>query len=94
MENIDYKLLANKLMFDLNEEELKDMDKTFQYFLKQLEVLDEIDTTDVEEMIYPIETSVSYLRNDEDVYTLSKEEVLKNGMNTLDDYFIVPKVVK
>ena len=94
MENIDFKNLANKLMFDLSDDELVKMEETFHFFLKQLEVLDEIDTEGVEEMIYPIETPNTYLRNDEDIHVISKEDVLKNSMNTIDDYFVVPKVVK
>lgn len=88
------KLLANQIMFDLDENQLHQLEEDFQILLKQIETLDRIDTTDVEEMIYPFEEETTYLRDDVINHTLTREEALKNVSATLAGHVHVPKVVK
>ena len=89
-----FKKLANQLMFDLSEEEVKDIMEEFETLTKQMELLDKIDTTGVEEMIYPFEMPTIFLREDEADQVISQDEALSNVTTTRDGHFVVPKVVK
>ena len=64
MEIKEIKELANRIMFDVNEEEAQNIINDFETFEKQLAILNEIDTDGVEEMIYPFDTPTSFLRKD------------------------------
>lgn len=93
--NKDYfKQLANQLMFNLTDEEAEDIVVEFEALTKQLALLEAVDTTGVEEMIYPFEDENSYLREDEVVNVISQEDALANAPRALDGHFEVPKVVK
>lgn len=93
--NKDYfKQLANQLMFNLTDEEAEDIVVEFEALTKQLALLEAVDTTGVEEMIYPFEDATSYLREDEVVNVISQEDALINAPKSLDGHFEVPKVVK
>ncbi|MFI3284393.1 MAG: Asp-tRNA(Asn)/Glu-tRNA(Gln) amidotransferase subunit GatC [Erysipelotrichaceae bacterium] len=95
MYDIDYyNSLAKQLMFELNDEEAEDVKKRFEVFFQQLELLEEIDTTGIEPMVYPFEEGITYLREDDVVYTLTQEEILKNAPKEKQGHFVVPKVVK
>lgn len=89
-----FKKLARQLMFDLSEEEVKDIIEEFETLTKQMELLDRIDTTGVEEMVYPFETPTVFLREDETSHVISQDEALSNVNNARDGHFVVPKVVK
>ena len=88
------KKLANNVMFDLNEEELSELQDDFKDYLKQLDLLNKIDTSGVEEMVYPFETPTHFLRSDEVNYVLSASEALANAPKQSQGYIVVPKVVK
>lgn len=94
MEKIDFKKLANQLMFDLNEEELATISEDFDLLLQQLELLNEIDTDGVEEMVYPFETPTSYLREDVVDHVLTTEAALYNAKEVKDDMIVVARVVR
>ena len=88
------KSLANRLMFDLTDEECVELQDEFETYLKQLDLLNKINTDDVEEMVYPFETPTVYIRDDENTYTISQEDAMKNVPNSSENYVVVPKVVK
>lgn len=89
-----FKKLANQLMFDLNEEEIEKMQGDFSDLLKQLALLDEVDTDGIEPMIFPFEDETFYARTDEITHVISQEEALRNAKKVEKGMVVVPKVVK
>ncbi|MBQ3418919.1 MAG: Asp-tRNA(Asn)/Glu-tRNA(Gln) amidotransferase subunit GatC [Erysipelotrichaceae bacterium] len=94
MKKEDIKVLANNLMFDLNDEEIEDISKEFDKLDKMLAFFDEIDTNNVKEMVYPFEDETSFLREDEVSNVLSQDDALKNAAKVISGHVVVPKVVK
>lgn len=89
-----FKKLANQIMLDLSESEIEELKEDFKKLTKQMELLDKIDTSEIEEMVYPFDDDTFYLREDEITNVISKEEALMNAPKVLNDQIIVPKVVK
>ena len=89
-----FKKLARNLMFDLTEEEAQDIVKEFETLTRQLELLEAIDTTGVEEMIYPFEGETSYLRDDHVNHVISHQEAICNASKVKQGHFVVPKELK
>ncbi|NLC96388.1 MAG: Asp-tRNA(Asn)/Glu-tRNA(Gln) amidotransferase subunit GatC [Erysipelotrichaceae bacterium] len=95
MKDIGYvKMLAHDLMFDLSDDEAQDIVNEFDTLEKQLELLEKIDTTNVEPMVYPFEEETTYLRNDEVSNIISQKDALSNAQNSKEGHFVVLKVVK
>ena len=88
------KQLANQVMFELSDSECEELQEDFETYLSQLDLLNKIDTEGVEEMVYPFETPTVYIRDDENTYTISQEDAMKNVPNSSENYVVVPKVVK
>ncbi len=86
--------LANELQFSLSEHEIANIEKEFDVLMVQLSYMNEIDTSNVEPMVYPFESPIAYLRNDEVNHVLPVEEALKNAFKQQDNFVVVPKVVK
>lgn len=93
-EPMDYKKLANQLMFDLSPEEENDIKQEFQVLMHQLELLEEIDTSGVEPMVYPLHPVTTYLREDEVSDVLSQADALRNATKVKEGHILVPKVVR
>lgn len=91
---MDYKKLANQLMFDLTEEEIAHVEAEFQVLLKQIDLLDHIDTSDVEEMVYPFDEDTAFMREDEVSDVLLQKDVLRNAKKVKEGHVLVPKVVQ
>ena len=89
-----FKKLANQVMFDLTDEECEELENDFDTYLKQIDLLNEIDTEGVEEMVYPFEAATAFIREDKVSHTLSVEDAMKNVPNKSENYVVVPKVVK
>ncbi len=70
------------------EEMVKDMNKMLSF----VEKLNEVDTSDVEPLIY-ISKEVNVLREDDVIQEISQKEALKNAPKKDSDYFKVPKVI-
>lgn len=90
------KKYANKLMFDMNEDEYVVLQEEFETILKQLELMDKISgIKDVNPMTFPFPVE-SFLAEDtvieDDVLTV--DDVLVNSKHTLKDQIKVPKVVE
>lgn len=94
MEIKEVKELANRIMFDVNDEEAMNIIEDFKTFEKQLDILNEIDTEGVEEMIYPFDTPTSFLREDAVTHVIDKEDALRNAAKVKEGHISVPKVVK
>ncbi len=97
MKKVDMNLLkncANNLMFEMKEEEYKTLLGEFDILLKQMDVFKDIEgLNEVTPMTFPFDCHNSYLREDEPSNPLTKEEVLKNAKEVLDDQIVLPKVV-
>lgn len=97
METFDaayFKKLANDIMFDISDQEAEELKEEFKVLLDQINVLQEIDTEGVEEMIYPFETETSFLREDIVDHVITQEEALANVKSAKAGHVHVPKVVK
>lgn len=89
-----FKKLANDIRFDLNEQEISELKEEFKVLMEQIDVLDEIDTEGVEEMIYPFEAETAFLREDTVDHVITQEEALSNVKSAKAGHVHVPKVVK
>lgn len=89
-----FKKLANQIMFDLSDEEVSELQEDFKTLTKQMELLDKINTENVEPMVYPFEEATTYLREDEVTNQITQEEALLNAPKKQDGQIVVPKVVK
>lgn len=88
-----FKRLANQLRFDLTEDEAKDIAHEFEVLTQQMALLDQIDTTDVQPMVYPFEEPTSFMREDVVESVLTQEEALKNAPFAKNGFFVTKKVV-
>lgn len=89
-----FKKLAHDIMFDLNDTEVCELQDEFKELLEQIEVLDKINTDNVEEMIYPFEAETVFLREDKVENVISQEDALSNVKSAKAGHVHVPKVVK
>ena len=85
---------ANKLMFDMNEEEYTTLQEEFDIILKQMDLIGKIpNISDVEPMTFPFPNTDAVLREDEVGDYLTTSEVLENAHHQVNDQVKVPKVV-
>ena len=86
---------ANKLMFDMSDQEYETLLEEFDILTKQFELMNEVPGLDgAEPMVFPFEVTNDYLREDSPTEPLSKEEALKNASDVKDGQIILPKVVR
>lgn len=88
------KKLGLKTMFNISDEEMPELIEEYDIFMNHVAVLEKIDTAGVEPLAYPYEVETTFLREDEPVDLISREEVLKNAKCVEDNQIKVPKVVK
>ena len=81
-------------MFDVSDDEVVELQAEFKELLSQIDVLNEIDTEGVEEMIYPFEAETKFLREDVVANVISQEDALSNAKSVKAGHVHVPKVVK
>lgn len=85
---------ANKLMFDMNDEEYKTLQDEFEIILKQMDLIGQIPDIDkVSPMTFPFPNEDASLREDEVGDYLTVSEVLENAKHQVNDQVKVPKVV-
>ena len=92
---IDNKLITElarlaKLNFD--EKSSQEMQEDLNKIIGFVDKLSEIDTKDVEPLIY-LSDEVNVLRKDDAIENISQEEALKNAPKKDSDYILVPKVI-
>ena len=91
------KLLASKLMFDMNEDEYETLQKEFEIILKNMDKIDKIPgLSEVSPMSFPYVLYEQELRDDEykEDEELATFDVIRNAKYTLNDQVKVPKVVE
>ena len=89
-----FRKLAHQLMFDLSDEEEDGIVKEFGELETQMSLLDQVNTDDTEEMIYPFEQATTFLRDDVVTNVISQADAMKNVKKNLEGHFVLPKVVK
>lgn len=88
-------MLANKLMFTMNDSEYDTLLDEFDTIIKQMDLIGKIDGIEnVEPMTYPIPLDDVVLREDEVVDELSIEDILQNSGSNLYNQVKLPKVVE
>ncbi|MCQ2792012.1 MAG: aspartyl/glutamyl-tRNA amidotransferase subunit C [Bacilli bacterium] len=96
MKTVDLKKLqtaANRLCFDMSEEEYQTLLNEFRTITKQMELIAEDKTIDqYEPMIYPFPCVINDLRDDEPINPSNRDEILKNAQNKLAGQIKVKKV--
>ena len=95
MDKETLKLLANKLMFTMDEEEYKTLEEEFKIIIKQMDLIGKIKDIDkTEPLIYPFDLDNVVMREDEVIDEMPIEDILKNSGDTLYNQIRVPKVVE
>lgn len=86
---------ANKLMFDMSDNEYDTLLKEFDVMLKHMDLIGEIkDLEKVEPMSFPFEINDVDIREDIINNEIATEDALKNAKETLFNEVKVPKVVE
>ena len=95
MDKKTLEMLANKLMFTMNDSEYETLSDEFKVILKQMDLIGQIPSIDkVEPLIYPIELDNVLCREDEVVDELSLDDILLNSGSNLYNQVKLPKVVE
>ncbi|MDY6393051.1 MAG: Asp-tRNA(Asn)/Glu-tRNA(Gln) amidotransferase GatCAB subunit C [Bacilli bacterium] len=85
---------AHRLLFDMSEEEYETLLSEFAVLTKQMETIGKIEgLEDYEPMTFPFDCETTYLREDEPVTPLRREDALSNAGSVLDNQIKLPKVV-
>ena len=88
-------MLANKLMFTMNDREYDTLLDEFDVILKQMDLIGKIENINkVEPMSYPFLLDDVALRDDEVVDELEIDEILSNSGSNLYNQVKLPKVVE
>lgn len=86
---------ANKLMFDLTDEQYDNLLAEFNVIISQMNIIGDIKGVDeATPMTFPFDVTNSYLRDDVPTAPLKKEEALRNAKDVVDDQIRLPRVVK
>ena len=85
---------ANRLLFDMSDEEYQTLLDEFAVLTKQMETIGKIEgLDDFEPMTFPFDCETTYLREDEPEEPLSRDDALANAGSVLDHQIKLPKVV-
>ncbi len=84
--------LADLSKLEFDEAGKKEIIADLNRILGFIDKLNELDTTDVEPLIYMNDELNSY-RDDEEKIEITKDQALKNAPDKDSDYFRVPKVL-
>lgn len=89
---VDKLATLSRLNFDNTQKETvrQDLEKVLGFFEK----ISELDTENIEPLIYINEDEHNVFRDDKVQTLTTKEEALKNAALKDEDYFLVPKVIK
>lgn len=95
MDKEKLKILANKLLFTMDDSEYETLSEEFEIILKQLDLIGEIKDIDkVEPLIYPFEFDDVSMREDEALEELEIDDILANSGSNLYNQVKLPKVVE
>lgn len=98
MKNIDKETLktaANKLMFEMSEEQYNNLLNEFDVITTQMELIGKIEGVDnATPMTFPFDVTSTYLREDKATEPLDRDVALKNAKDVVDGQIRLPRVVK
>ena len=95
MDKETLRMLANKLMFTMDESEYDTLSEEFEIILKQMDLIGKIDNiSEVEPLIYPNPMDDIKMREDTVVDELPVEDILLNSGSNLYNQVKLPKVVE
>jgi len=86
--------ISKLALLDLSEEEKEQFSKQIGDILNYFKKLDDLDTSNVEPMIHPIDGLKNVFREDIPWKSLTNEEALKNAEHKKDGYFKAPRILK
>lgn len=85
---------ANRLLFDMTEEQYDVLEKEFAILTKQMNLIGQIKGVDeFEPMTFPFDVSNDLLREDVPSTPLPREVALQNAKDIVDGQIKLPKVV-
>jgi len=85
---------ANRLLFDMSEEEYKTLLEEFKTIKEQLkEIAEDKKIDEYTPMIYPFDVTTDALREDIPSTPTDRNEILKNAKNKVAGQIKLPKVV-
>ncbi len=85
---------ANRLLFDMSDEEYQTLFEEFKTLTKQMETIGKIKgLEELEPMTFPFECGNPHLREDVAEEPLPREEALANAGSVQDNEIKLPKVV-
>ncbi len=87
------KNLANLSRLSFNDHEKEEIKKDLQRMISFVEKLNEVDTSNVEPLLYMTD-AINIYREDIVQGSMQKEDALKNAPMADNNYFNVPKVIK
>lgn len=86
---------ANKLMFDMSEEQYDQLVNEFDIITTQMKLIGEIPGVDeATPMTFPFDVTNTYLREDVASTPLNRDDALRNAKDVVDGQIRLPKVVK
>ncbi len=89
------KTAANKLMFDMSDEQYDNLLNEFDVILKQMELIGDIEgVDDATPMTFPFDVTSTFLREDEATAPEDRDVVLRNAKDVVDGQIRLPRVVK
>lgn len=95
MDKDTLKMLANKLMFTMDESEYDTLSDEFKIILEQMDLIEKIKGIEkVEPMVYPFMNEWVTLREDEVTEELTIDDILVNSGSNLYNQVKLPKVVE
>lgn len=85
---------ANKLMFDISDEQVNKLYDEFSVIVEQMSLIGEIPgVDDATPMTFPFDVTTTFLREDEAATPLNRDDALKNAKDVVDGQIRLPKVV-
>lgn len=98
MKNINKETLktaANKLMFDMSEEQYNHLLNEFDVIVSQMNLIGKIEGVDnATPMTFPFDVTSTKLREDVASTPLERDVALKNAKDVVDGQIRLPRVVK
>ena len=85
---------ANGLMFDMTDEQYDLILSEFDVTMDQLKLIGNVDLDNVTPMTFPFECYTDYLREDDELEAISREDALANAKDIVDNQIRLPKVVQ
>lgn len=93
MELSDVRKVATLARLSLSEDMLQSTGQQLTKILEYVQLLDEVDITDVEPMTHPVPAE-NVFRDDRMVASLPREAALSNAPKTDGQFFMVPKILE